>query len=124
MGNADNLPQKLIAGPYATRALVPSSPWLDSVPPLSPIVRSGWDATHQASTLSLVPQGSEPTWLWVIRAHVGDNWTTDIVPGLQRFYTLPSGLTPSPDAVSVSSVDRTGNESTPVEVGLAVHPLQ
>jgi uncharacterized lipoprotein YddW (UPF0748 family) len=125
MADADNLPQKLVAGPYAARALVPASPWLDSLPPLSPIVGAAWDATKQSNTLSLVPQGAEPTWLWAISSHVGDNWTTDIVPGFQRFYLLPR-LTggAQADAVSVSSVDRTGNESTPVVVGLPVHPLQ
>jgi uncharacterized lipoprotein YddW (UPF0748 family) len=27
MGNGDNLPQKLMAGPYASKTLVPASPW-------------------------------------------------------------------------------------------------
>jgi uncharacterized lipoprotein YddW (UPF0748 family) len=122
MRNADNLPQKLLSGPYANRALVPASPWLDSIPPLTPAVRTGWDAARQSSNLSLDPQGSEPTWLWVIRARVGDEWTTDIVPGQQRFYTLPKLANGAyADAVSVSSVDRTGNESAAVLLDLPVH---
>jgi len=120
MGNGDNLPQKLIAGPYASEALVPASPWLDSVPPLSPIVRVGRDAVTLASTLSLQPQGTEPTWLWLIRARVGNDWTTDVVPGLQRFYMLPRLAGGAyADAVSVSAVDRSGNESAPVVITLA-----
>jgi uncharacterized lipoprotein YddW (UPF0748 family) len=119
MADADNLPQKLISGPYASRTLVPPSPWLDSVAPLAPIVRAGWDATKQSSTLSLEPQGGEQTWVWLIRARVGDVWTTDVVPGLQRFYIIPRVAGgPSADEVAVSAVDRTGNASAPVLVSL------
>jgi len=120
MGNGDNLPQKLIAGPYASKALVPASPWLDSVPPLSPIVRVGSDAVTHSITLSLQPQGTEPTWLWLIRTRVGNDWTTDVVPGLQRFYMLPRLAGGAyADAVSVSAVDRSENESAPVVMALA-----
>lgn len=119
MGNGDNLPQKLMSGPYASKALVPASPWLDSIPPLSPIVRVGRDAVTLASTISLQPQGVEPTWLWLVRTRVGNDWTADVVPGLQRFYTLPrlaGGV--YADAVSISAVDRSGNESAPVIMAL------
>jgi uncharacterized lipoprotein YddW (UPF0748 family) len=119
MADADNLPRKLISGPYANRTLVPASPWLDSVAPLAPIVRAGWDASKQSSTLSLEPQGSEQTWVWLIRTRVGDSWTTDVLPGMQRFYTLPrTGNSVSADEVAVSAVDRTGNASAPVLVSL------
>jgi uncharacterized lipoprotein YddW (UPF0748 family) len=119
MGNGDNLPQKLMSGPYATRALVPASPWLDSVPPLSPIVRVGKDAVTLANTISLQPQGAEPTWLWLVRTRVGNDWTADVVPGLQRFYTLPRLAGGAyADAVSISAVDRSGNESAPVTMAL------
>ena len=119
MYGRDGLPEKLAAGPYATRALVPASTWLDSVPPAAPIVRAGRDAGTGASTLSLQPQGTEATWLWVIRAHAGSEWSTEVVPGLQRFLMLPRYPGGSePDAVSVSAVDRNGNESTPVVVAI------
>ena len=115
MGDADNLARKLMSGPYADRTLVPASPWLDSVPPLPPTVRAGWDAAASTNTLSLQPQGPEPTWLWLIRTRVGSDWTTEVVPGLQRFYMIPRLAGGQfPDEVAVSSVDRTGNESTPV----------
>jgi uncharacterized lipoprotein YddW (UPF0748 family) len=116
----ENLPEKLVAGPYASEALVPASPWLDSIPPATPLVRIGRDATTGAINLSLQPQGSEAPWLWLIRTRVGSEWTTDIVPGLQRFYALQktaSGVTA--DELAVSAIDRTGNESAPALVGLA-----
>jgi hypothetical protein len=50
---------------------------------------------------------------------VGNDWTTDVVPGLQRFYPLPRLAGGAfADAVSVSAVDRSGNESTPVIMAL------
>lgn len=121
MGNGDNLAQKLISGPYASKALVPPSPWLDSIPPLSPLVRISRDAGTLSTTLALQPQGAEATWLWVIRTRVGDQWTTDIVPGQQRRYDLPRLAGGAyADAVSVSAVDRTGNESPPVVMPLSL----
>jgi uncharacterized lipoprotein YddW (UPF0748 family) len=120
MYGRDGLPEKLAAGPYATRALVPASTWLDSIPPAAPIVRAGRDAATGASTLSLQPQGAEPVWLWVVHAHAGSDWSTEVVSGLQRFLMLPRYTgRGEPDAVSVSAVDRNGNESVPVVVSLA-----
>jgi uncharacterized lipoprotein YddW (UPF0748 family) len=123
MFGRDSLPEKLVAGPYASRTLVPASTWLDSIPPLSPIVRVGRDAVTGASTVSLQPQGAEATWLWLIRTRIGTDWTTEVLPGLQRFYMIPrvaGGV--SADEVAVSAVDRNGNESAPVMLGLVSSP--
>jgi hypothetical protein len=119
MFGRDNLPEKLVAGPYVVQALVPASTWIDSVPPFQPIVRVASDATTGATNVSLQPQGAESTWLWAIRTRVGTDWTTAVVPGLQRFYILPRTVgSPSPDELAVSAVDRNGNESVPVLVAL------
>ncbi|HEX9129815.1 MAG TPA: family 10 glycosylhydrolase [Gemmatimonadaceae bacterium] len=119
MFGRDSLPEKLIAGPYATRTLVPASTWLDSVPPLQPIVRVGRDTVTGATNISLQPQGAEATWLWVVSSRTGNEWRTDIVPGLQRFYTLPRPAgSVAADELAVSAVDRNGNESAPVLLGL------
>jgi uncharacterized lipoprotein YddW (UPF0748 family) len=123
MFGRDGLPEKLVAGPYATKALVPASPWQDSVPPLSPIVRVGRDAASGASTVSLQPQGVEPTSLWLLRTRVGTEWTTEVLPGLQRFYMIPrvaGGV--APDELAVSAVDRSGNESPPAIQALSPSP--
>ena len=122
MFGRDNLPEKLVAGPYGEKALVPASPWLDSVPPLAPIVRVGRDASTGANTVSLQPQGAEPVWLWVLRTRVGTDWTTDVIPGLQRFVTIPRPVIGAPDELAVSAVDRSGNESTLVLTGLSTTP--
>ena len=113
------MPEKLVAGPYADRALVPASTWLDSIPPVAPIVRVGRDVGG-ATSVTLEPQGAEPTWLWLIRTRVGTDWTTQVVPGLQRFYMIPPQAgTVAADEVAVSAIDRNGNESAPVLLSLA-----
>ena len=119
MNGTTGLPEKVASGPYAARALVPASPWLDSIAPSIPIVRSGRDAGSGAVNLNLQPQGAEPTWLWVIRSRANGQWTTDIIPGFNRSYTFPRSVGPTVvDAVVVTAVDRTGNESAAVIVGL------
>ncbi len=119
MFGRDSLPEKLVAGPYATRTLVPASTWLDSVPPLQPIVRAGRDTATGATNVSLQPQGAKSTWLWVISSRTGNEWRTEIVPGLQRFYILPRPAgSVTADELAVSAVDRNGNESAPVLLGL------
>ena len=118
MFGRDGMPEKLVAGPYADRALVPASTWLDSIPPVAPIVRIGRDVGG-AMSVTLEPQGAEPTWLWLIRTRVGTDWTTQVVPGLQRFYMIPPQTgTVAADEVAVSAVDRNGNESSPVLLSL------
>jgi uncharacterized lipoprotein YddW (UPF0748 family) len=115
MFGSEGLPEKLVAGPYASRTIVPVSAWLDSVPPLAPIVRVGRDAVTGANMVSLEPQGAEATWLWLVRTRVGSDWTTEVLPSLQRFYMFPPPVgAASADEVAVSAVDRSGNESTPV----------
>jgi hypothetical protein len=61
--------------------------------------------------------------LWLVRTRVGTDWSTDVLPGLQRFFTIPriAGAV-SADEVVVSAVDRSGNESAPVMLGLATAP--
>jgi uncharacterized lipoprotein YddW (UPF0748 family) len=119
MNGSTGLPERLVSGPYANKALVPASPWLDSIPPAMPVVRAGRDPGTGAVRLTLQPSGSEPSWLWVIRSRAGTEWTTDIIPGFHRAYGFPRTVGPtSIEAIVVTAVDRTGNESPPVIVGL------
>ncbi|MFL5522577.1 MAG: glycoside hydrolase family 10 protein [Gemmatimonadaceae bacterium] len=111
MFGRDNLPQKLVAGPYAEKALIPASPWIDSTPPAAPLVRVGRDPSSASTTVSIQPQGAEAVWLWTVRTRVGSNWTTDIIPGFQRFLMIPRPVIGGPDEVAISAVDRNGNES-------------
>jgi uncharacterized lipoprotein YddW (UPF0748 family) len=119
MSGATGLPERIAAGPYAERALVPASPWLDNIPPPVPVVRAGRNPATGDLTLNLRSPGPEPTWLWVIRSRSQSDWTTEIIPGFKATYAFARTVGPSPvDAVVVTAVDRTGNESAPVIVGL------
>jgi uncharacterized lipoprotein YddW (UPF0748 family) len=113
MQDRDSLVEKLLAGPYAAPALVPASPWLDSIPPRAPTAYLAKDSVTRAITVTLVPAGTEKPWLWVVRYRYGPDWLTMILPGAQTVHMFDGGSeSTAPDAVFVSAVDRTGNEST------------
>jgi uncharacterized lipoprotein YddW (UPF0748 family) len=89
-------------------ALVPASPWLDSIPPDKPKLtigegRAGWRFQWESS-------GGEPAWLWVLQFRTNEVWTTEILPANETTRTF---FASEPDIVSVSTVDRTGNLSSP-----------
>jgi len=94
-------------GPYAERALVPASPWLDSTPPDSPSVQVRTGAA--GVDVSWTPRGQEAAFLWIIYEQRDGVWTDQIVPAAQTRVTLEPGTTPV-TAVAVSAVDRVGNE--------------
>ncbi|MFL5481634.1 MAG: glycoside hydrolase family 10 protein [Gemmatimonadaceae bacterium] len=112
---SDGITDKLLSGPYADRALVPASPWIDNVAPAAPIVRVGRDPTTGASTVSIDPQGTEAAWQWLIQTRYADTWRVDVYPGTQRFFMIPRPARGIPaDEIAVSAVDRVGNESQEV----------
>jgi len=112
---SDGVTDKLLAGPYADRALVPASPWLDNTPPAAPLVRVGRDATTGASTVSIDPQGTETVWQWLIQTRYADTWRVDVYPGTQRFFMIPRPARGIPaDEIAVSAIDRVGNQSETV----------
>ncbi|HJP58595.1 MAG TPA: hypothetical protein VJ865_01295 [Gemmatimonadaceae bacterium] len=111
----DGINDKLLAGPYADRAVVPATTWIDSVPPAMPVVRVGRDATSGASTVSIDPQGTEPIWQWLIQTRYADSWRTDIYPGTQRFFMIPKPAAGSgAEEIAVTALDRVGNQSQTV----------
>ncbi|MBI1292288.1 family 10 glycosylhydrolase [bacterium] len=128
----DGVATALKEGPYRQKALVPASPWLDSVPPASP---NGLSVT--GNTLSWFAGPGESAFLYVVYRREGGAWQYDIIPGNQTSYTLPAsadkvsttdniqgGSSTSvtkgskADYVAVSAVDRVGNES--IRVTLSV----
>ncbi len=112
MQNRDSLVNRLLAGPYAGPALVPASPWLDSIPPRAPIASLTRDALTRAITLAVEPSATEKAWLWVVRYRYGPDWSTLILPGSQTTHMFEGGEASNPpEQVVVSQVDRTGNES-------------
>lgn len=106
MQNRDSIVDRLLAGPYAGPALVPSSPWLDSIPPRAPAAALRRDSATRDIRVDFVPRGTEKVWLWIVRYRYGPDWSTLILPGLQATHYYGE----EPDEVVVSAVDRTGNE--------------
>jgi hypothetical protein len=117
---SDGITDKLQAGPYEDRALVPASTWIDSVAPSTPVVRVGRDVTSGSSTVSIDPQGTEPVWQWLIQTRYADSWRTDIYPGTQRFFMIPKPAAgKGAEEIAVSAIDRVGNLSEMVLKNLA-----
>jgi hypothetical protein len=66
--------------------------------------------------LDIAPAAGEAAFLWVVQSRTGSTWRTEVVPSRTRAWIVAGGETVSaaPDAVWVSAVDRTGNQSAPV----------
>jgi uncharacterized lipoprotein YddW (UPF0748 family) len=122
--NRDSIATQLGHGPYEQPALVPATPWLDSLAPRRPIVAAHVDSATGGLGLRLLPGGKESVWRWIVRARYSDAWTTRVLPGWQRSHTLTFGVSaPWPDEVLVSGVDRMGNESRVARARLPARDL-
>jgi uncharacterized lipoprotein YddW (UPF0748 family) len=98
----------LAGGVYADPALVPASPWLEDghAPPAMPSMAVGTDPVRGTRILTWQAAGGDAPWLWVVQTRSGGTWTTQILPAART--TLVLRLSPVPDAVAVSAVDRCG----------------
>jgi len=89
-------------------ALVPASPWLDSVPPDKPKLTVG--ESRAGLRFQWETSGGEPAWLWVVQFQTNEVWTTEIMTANQTTRNFENSR---PELVSVSAVDRVGNVSSP-----------
>jgi hypothetical protein len=110
MENRVNIVEALRREVYSQPALVPISPWLDSVPPEKPKVYTGRDGSGKLR-LAWEKSATKEIWLWLVQTKVGADWTSEILPGNQSSTALN---TPEyPRFFAVSAVDRCGNASLP-----------
>ncbi|MBA3670970.1 MAG: family 10 glycosylhydrolase [Gemmatimonadaceae bacterium] len=110
---ADSLSHKLMTERYQEPALVPASRWLDSIPPRAPSARLVADTATGGRRLTLTPATGEPVWLWTVQELRDGQWTTRILPGMQRSTAVSrNGRERAPESVWVTAVDRSGNQST------------
>ena len=93
---------------YAQPALVPTSPWIDAIPPEKP--RLFVTATKNSVTVRWENSGAEPARWWLLQKCRDHFWTTDILPASQGGRIL-NGM--NIDALAVRAVDRLGNLSAP-----------
>jgi uncharacterized lipoprotein YddW (UPF0748 family) len=99
----------IVRAEYPQSALVPASPWLNSIPPDKPKLTV---TTGENSGVNVHWETSgEPAWLWVLQFRGTDNaWTTQILPANQTNHFLKN---PAPDVISIRAAGRTGNLSAP-----------
>jgi uncharacterized lipoprotein YddW (UPF0748 family) len=94
-----------IAPLYATRAIVPASPWLDAIPPPAPTIGVA------GAVVQIVPATGEGARWWLVRSRHGGTWSTSLLFGDQRSATLPW----APERVMVNAIDEAGNASADVQ---------
>jgi hypothetical protein len=115
----------LLAGPYAGPALVPPSPWLDSIAPRAPRAALRRDSSTRAIVVDFVPGSQENVFRWVVRSRSGPDWTVRVLPGRQQSHMFASSTaTVPPDEVIISAVDRVGNESRPTIAKFGPRPTR
>lgn len=102
---------------YAAPALVPPSPWMDNQAPAAPTVQAVRDANSGVLSLNWAPPAEPDAFQMAIYAQSGGQWMFAVVPAASRGYKFAAGA-PAPEAVVMSVVDRTGNESQKVAVNL------
>jgi uncharacterized lipoprotein YddW (UPF0748 family) len=105
----------LLRGPYAEQALIPASPWLSEEPPAVPAVEAENDVDTNDLVVSWRPRSREKPFQWVVQTMRNGEWQTQILPGQIQSLRL-RGVDGQVDQVSVSAVDRCGNQSKPAGI--------
>ncbi len=117
MEDMGGISSQLKQSAYAAPAIVPASPWLDNKAP-APITAT---VTRDVATGGMALQWNAPqdpdAFLVAIYARINNPWRFDVSPAASLGYRFgTSGALP--DAVVISVVDRTGNESQKQSVQL------
>jgi len=97
-------------GPYAEPALSPACPWLRR--PAPPAPRLTGSSSAGSAVFTFKPVTPDALSLWLVQARTEGHWKTTLVPANRDSVTL----TPAPEILSVSAVDRFGNASRPTVV--------
>jgi len=104
-----------LAAPYASPALAPAFPWIESTPPGSPAVTALSTSRSPATlTLQITPASGAASARFAIWAHSDGAWRFSVVPAGQERVELAAEA--RIDRVVVSGVDRLGNEGPRVNV--------
>jgi len=87
--NSRNLRTILAADEYRSPAMVPTTPWLDNLPPLSPVVGYHLDRTASAHRITWSTQPGEAVRAFVLATLVGERWSHQILPATSTSANLP-----------------------------------
>lgn len=113
----ENLQKALLNGPYKNGALVPASPWLDNKEPALPVAGKEERINDSLTRFHWTHPDEKDVFRWVVYYSYGQTSSYTIMNRKDRFIDLPLGMKDARQAVqpvysvSVSAVDRTGNES-------------
>jgi uncharacterized lipoprotein YddW (UPF0748 family) len=119
--NRKGIADRLKAGPYATDALVPATPWLDGTRPKAPRARvaSGEGVVKLALSVLL----DKPTPRYAVWTRYGAVWRFEAVPTNRAEIDLaPRSPDGALESIVVSVIDRVGNESERVHLSTVRAP--
>lgn len=117
MENQGEIATTLRNNAYQSVALVPPSPWLDAQPPAAPAGTASRDVATGGMTVQWQTPREPDAFLTGIYARVNGRWLFDVMPlGAGRYNFPATGAIP--DAVALTYIDRTGNESAYGQVAL------
>ncbi|MEO6682027.1 MAG: family 10 glycosylhydrolase [Ginsengibacter sp.] len=110
-----NMAKMLLEGPYATNALVPSSPWLDNQLPEAPSVTT--DQQGDSVTVKWSHKNENDIFRWVVYYQYGSTKDYRILNRESRWLNLaPHNGKNKLTSVVVTAVSRSSNESERTEV--------
>jgi uncharacterized lipoprotein YddW (UPF0748 family) len=98
---------------YREPALVPPAPWLSRNSPAKPEL--GVRSDKGGVTLSWNVANTQPVQLWVLQSQIRGKWNTQILPGSVCTIQLNQA---APEVLALSGVDKYGNASPAVLLGL------
>ena len=111
MQDRDGIATLLQMGPYAQPALVPATPWLDATSPGAPTLRVA------GTRVAIEPGAGKPVAHWAVWRRVAGAWHFAVLVGTERSLAIDGA-----DLLSVSAVDRIGNESAAHTLRLGAAP--
>ena len=120
--NYPNLGKAVSEGPYKRDALVPASPWLDNQAPQAPIAVP--EVGDESVKITWVPEDADDAFRYVVYYRYGSNWNYQVVNRKDNQLEIPKHIEPvanrkvAVNAIAVTTVDRTGNESEFIEIKL------
>ena len=109
--NRRGLADSMVTDLYGQISLTPSVPWVDNQPPASLILSASPAPSGDVRLKVVSPAGGEPVRFLLVQSRSNGVWTTEKLPGAPGDRNL---LVPNrPEVIAVSSVDRSGNISSP-----------
>jgi len=110
--NTKGITDRLKGGVYAEPALIPASPWLDSIAPAKPSLSVRRSAKDVATLKWKTSSKDTDIRFFALYRQYGETWKLTVLPASTTSFVMsagdPQGM---PDGVAISAIDRCGNES-------------